>query len=92
MMRQDMMVYYYSHPTVHGPVRIVPRPNGRYEIVFQDEDLGSYANPMMAADDAAGGHTFSPSSGVDLGDLDISYDLGDWERKPFALVKRLRRV
>lgn len=53
---------------------------GRWCIFYGDENLGSYHSPAAAADDAAGGHTFTPSSGVDLGSLGIPEDLGDWER------------
>ena len=69
----------YKHSTRRGPVYILPR-EGRWLIIYDDEDLGSYHSPAAAADDAAGGHTFSPSNGVDLGDLDISGDIGDWEQ------------
>jgi hypothetical protein len=44
------------------------------------ESLGSYSNPQQAADDLAGGHTFSISSGVDTATLGIPDDLGEWER------------
>ena len=56
----------------------MPR-NERWHIVYDEEDLGSYHSPRSAADDASGGHTFSPSNGVDFGDLDISEDIGEWE-------------
>ncbi|WP_157080311.1 hypothetical protein [Sphingobium cloacae] len=48
-------------------------------IVYNGEELGSYHSPGAAADDAAGGHTFSPSNGIDLGDLNLSPDIADWE-------------
>lgn len=32
--------------------------------------------PMI--DDVAGGHTFTPSDGTDLGEMGISRDIGDW--------------
>jgi hypothetical protein len=69
----------FVHQTRRGPVTIVPI-QGRWCIVYDDENLGSYHSPMAAADDAAGGHTFTPSNGVDLGSLGLSDDLGDWER------------
>ncbi len=68
--------------TRRGPVYIVPHqtPSGvRFQIVYNDEGLGSYATPRQAADDAAGGHTFSPSNGVDLGSLGIPDNIGEWE-------------
>lgn len=51
-------------------------------MVFQEEDLGSYHSPEAAADDVSGGHTFSPSSGIDLGELGIPADVAEWEQTP----------
>ena len=67
----------YAHPTQSGTVFIVPQA-GRWCVIYRDENLGSYHSPAAAADDVAGGHTFTPSSGVDLGRLGISYDIADW--------------
>lgn len=64
--------------TVRGPVYILPQ-QGRWAIVYDDENLGSYHSPQAAADDAAGGHTSTPSNGTDLADLAIPDDLGEWE-------------
>lgn len=78
------MVTSWSYPTRRGTVFILPHAAGgviRYQVVFEGDVLGSYATPEQAADDVAGGHTFMPSSGVDLGDLGISNDLGDWHRR-----------
>lgn len=61
-------------------VASIQQVNGRWCIFFGDENLGSYHSPAAAADDAAGGHTFMPSSGIDLGDLGIPDDLGDWDQ------------
>lgn len=69
----------YCYRTERGTVFIMPR-NGRWHIVYDDQGLGSYHSPAAAADDAAGGHTFSPSNGVDLGDLELPPDISDWER------------
>ena len=49
-------------------------------MLYDDENLGSYHSPEAAADDVAGGHTFSPSNGIDLGDLGISENINDWVR------------
>jgi hypothetical protein len=54
--------------------------NGRYQAIFAGENLGSYHSAAAAADDMAGGHTFTPSSGIDLADLDIPQDPMDWEQ------------
>jgi hypothetical protein len=69
----------YLHPTKRGPVVISPI-KGRWCVVYDNENLGSYHTPSAAADDVAGGHTFAPSSGVDLGELGISADIADWKR------------
>ena len=72
----------YKYVTPCGTVFLVPEQNGRYKVVFKDEDLGSYNSPEAAADDVSGGHTFSPSSGVDLGELEIPADVAEWEQTP----------
>ena len=53
---------------------------GRFHPVFEDESLGSYARPDQAAEDVAGVHTFSISSGIDTSTLGIPEDLSEWER------------
>lgn len=76
---------YWEFETAKGPVYVVPRA-GRYHVIYEGESLGSYATPKQAAEDAAGGHTFSPSNGADFSALDIPYDLSGWTevRKPFS--------
>lgn len=71
-------MFYF--PTRQGVVSIVPAPGGRFQVMFQGESLGSYHHPAAAADDVAGGHTFTPSSGIDLGRLGIPQDLSEWSR------------
>ena len=61
-----------------GNFYIVPH-QGRWHAVFDDESLGSYEEPYMAADDLSGGHTFTPSSGVDTAVLGIPDDLSQWD-------------
>jgi len=68
----------WSYKTSKGTFYIDKKAN-RYRVIFNDEDLGSYATPQQAVDDVSGGHTFWPSSGIDPGELGISDDLGDWE-------------
>ncbi len=53
---------------------------GRFHPVYQDESLGSYARPEQAAQDLAGGHTFSVRGGVDTAALGIPEDLREWKR------------
>ena len=68
---------HYRFDTRHGPFFIEPR-NGRWHVIYNDESLGAYHRPEAAADDLAGGHTFSPSNGVDPGACGISPDLPEW--------------
>ncbi|MGJ8586441.1 MAG: hypothetical protein ACSHXD_20315 [Marinosulfonomonas sp.] len=86
----DREVYYYQYYTSSGTVGILPEPKGRWKVMFDEENLGSYHTPEAAADDVSGGHTFSPSNGVDLGELGIPEDLSDWTKKLFASISRLR--
>lgn len=89
-MRSDTDLYYYQYYTHVGTMSLIPEAGGRYKVMFGDENLGSYHSPEAAADDVSGGHTFSPSDGTDLGELDIPDDLGGWEKKLFATIKPLR--
>lgn len=64
--------------TEAGPIYIVPK-NGRFVLFFEGVDLDGFATPNQAAEDASGGHTFTPPSGIDLGSLGIPEDLSDWD-------------
>jgi hypothetical protein len=68
----------YIYRTKAGVFSIVQK-KGRWHIIYQDEDLGNYINPQQAADDLSGGHTFSPSNGIDPATLGIPEDIGEWE-------------
>lgn len=70
------MIYY-----VHTSREVVSirAAGGRWAIFYGDENLGSYHRPEAAADDAAGGHTFTPSDGTDLGSLGLPADLREWQ-------------
>jgi hypothetical protein len=54
--------------------------NGRFHPVFDDESLGSYGTAQQAAEDLAGGHTFSISGGIDSSTLGIPEDVSEWKR------------
>ena len=83
-------VYYYQYHTSKGIISLIPRPNGRYSVMYQDEDLGSYHSPMAAAGDVSGGTTFMPSNGVEFDELDIPDNINEWQKKVFATINRLR--
>ena len=69
------MYFYYTTPK--GVVSIVQR-RGRWHVIFEDADLGSYVSAHVAADDIGGGHTATPPSGIDLGSLRIPKELEEW--------------
>jgi len=69
----------FYRKTLAGRVSIRP-VQGRWCVFLADDNLGSYHSPEAAADDAAGGHTFAPPSGVALGTLGLSRNLDEWER------------
>ena len=71
----------YVFLTRIGPFYIGEQ-DGRFHPIYDDESLGSYAHAWQAAEDVAGGHTFSISSGIDTAILGISEDLGEWEKVP----------
>lgn len=54
--------------------------NARFHPVFDEDSLGSYVTAQQAAEDLAGGHTFSISSGIDTSSLGIPEDVSEWNR------------
>lgn len=73
-----MKLLYVFHTRI-GPFYIGEQ-NGRFHPIYDDENLGSYANAWQAAEDVAGGHTFSISSVIDTANLGIPEELGKWEK------------
>ena len=53
---------------------------GRFHPIFNDRSLGSYARAQQAAEDLAGGHTFSIPGCADTADLGIPDDVHEWHR------------
>jgi hypothetical protein len=68
----------YFWPTKAG-IFYIAESEGRFHPVFREESLSSYATPEQAAEDLAGGHTFSPPDGIDTSRLGIPYDVREWE-------------
>lgn len=68
----------YIFSTKVGIFSIVPKA-GRWHAMFRGESLGSYFSPQQAADDLAGGHTFTPPGGFDTSKLGIPADISEWE-------------
>lgn len=70
----------YKYKTRVGTFYIGKSSDGRFHPIFDDESLGSYSQPWQAAEDLAGGHTFTPSCGVDTEELDIPEHHSEWEQ------------
>lgn len=68
---------YWQYKTRFGTFRIVPRGD-RIHPMYEDEDLGSYYSVVSALDDLVGGHTFSPSNGVDSSECELPDDISEW--------------
>ena len=81
------MTDIYKFNTRKGAILIVPNDSGRWDIVFDDEKLGSYHSARAAASDASAGATFMPSSGVEFYDLEIPEDLAEWARYPMPVPR-----
>ena len=77
-LRSGSPVYAYKFETRWGPVSLVPTRDLRYDVMFEDENFGNYHTAEMAADDVGGGHTHTPSSGLDFDQMGVSGDLSDW--------------
>lgn len=74
------MIVAYVHQTRWGRFAIIARPNGRWSVMFEDEDLGSYHSPIAAHDDLIGGHCSSNSADLDTSEIGLPYELADWQR------------
>jgi hypothetical protein len=73
----------WRYPTRAGVAQIRFNPRtGNYRLTLGDEDLGGYSRPQQAVDDFCGGHTFTPSSGLDTSTLGAPVDVADWEFVP----------
>lgn len=68
----------YVRETRIGPFYIA-ESEGWFHVIYGDESLGSYKTPEQAAEDVAGGHTFSIPGAIDTASLGIPYDLSEWQ-------------
>jgi hypothetical protein len=68
----------YVWNTRVGPFYIA-ESEGHFHVIYDDASLGSYVRPEQAAEDVAGGHTFSISSGIDTATLGIPENLSEWQ-------------
>lgn len=74
-------MFYFGFRTRRGPIYIVPQ-DGRWIVLYKDENLGSYHSPDAAASDCHHGALFTPSDGNMFDDYEIPEDLSEWERLP----------
>ena len=73
------MKLLYKFETRVGTFYIGQSADGRFHPVYDGESLGSYAHPWQAAEDLAGGHTFSVSGVDDTSTLGIPEHHTEWE-------------
>lgn len=70
---------YWTHNTRHGRYTIALQRDGKWHAMLAGESLGPYDTPQRALDDLTGGHTFTPSSGIDTSESGLPDELADWE-------------
>ncbi|WP_274426781.1 hypothetical protein [Chelativorans sp. YIM 93263] len=63
-----------------GAVVAIMRQGPRFVASVDGDAVGFYHAPEAALLDLLGGHTASPSSGVDTSKLDLPEDLSEWKR------------
>lgn len=68
---------YWRYKTKWGMFAIVPQGD-RFEAMFEDKSLGPYHSAVAALDDLVGGHTFSPSDGLDTSEVGLPDELAEW--------------
>ena len=57
--------------------RIVPH-FGRYRVMYEDENLGSYATPRAAVDELCGGNTLVPRTLIEKSHCGLPVSLSEW--------------
>lgn len=75
-MEKPVIAYLCQRPAGLFAIRL--DRHGRWHVMFEDEDLGSYATAPQACDDLVGGHTWFPSCG-DPSRQQLPDEVGDWE-------------
>lgn len=78
-MEQGGGIVGWRYSTRHGVASIRRLDDGYWHAMVGDERLGAYNAPSAALDDMLGGHTFSPSSGVETDEMGLPDDLSEWE-------------
>ncbi len=70
----------YQWKTRAGTFYIGQSRDGRYHPIYNNEILGSYAHPFQAAEDLAGGHTFTAPGVPDTAVLGIPEHHLEWHQ------------
>ncbi len=70
----------YKWQTRIGPFYLAEQDSGRFHILYENENLGSYATAQQACEDLANGHTPFVSTGIDPSTLGIDDNVSEWER------------
>ena len=73
-----MTITAYVYKTSVGLFSIVLKKTGRWHVLWNADDLGSFHSPQSALGDLVAGHTQWPSCG-DPSLLGLSDKLSDWE-------------
>lgn len=69
----------WIYETKWGRFSILPQGNGRWQVWFRDEALGSYHSPESGLDDLVGDHCFSNSIGLDTSRAGLPDSLREWQ-------------
>lgn len=68
----------FWHPSRIGPFTVKQLTTGDWRIVWNGEEVGTYAHPQQAVDELCGGHIDSLSCGVDTATLGLEDEIGSW--------------
>lgn len=68
----------YEFVTDAGSFYVGQSEGGRFHRRFEGDSLGSDAEAWQAAEDLAGGHTFSAGAGIDRASLGIPPAPSEW--------------
>jgi hypothetical protein len=77
--KEEYMRLLYVFHTEIGSF-FIGKQEDRFLPIYKDKSFGSYAEAWQAAEDLAGGHTFSIGPGINTATLGIPADLGKWEK------------
>ena len=73
------MCKLYVYQTGIGPF-FIAASSGYFRVIFENQVLGNYGSPEMAAEHVAGRHRFFVAGGFDTARLGLPSNLMKWER------------